>query len=225
MGIYGYCVAPRNHEPPAELHGINGEAVAARPVGELVVWVSELERPEPTVDHAVAHNKVVEAAVAAEVTPVPLRFGQWSDNYGAFDAAIRDRSAWYSERLRTFAGSLEFGLRVLNPEAGPARLVHNATAVTGLEYMRSLRDRAVAAQVERDEADRICASIEGILGALVREQRVEHARTTRGLIDVAHLVARPDFDTYRTRAASLRQKFPELRFLVSGPWVPYSFAA
>jgi hypothetical protein len=127
--------------------------------------------------------------------------------------------------LRAFAGALEFGVRVVDPErVAPAQVVRAAANTTGLEYMKALRDRAAAAQAERAVAERVCAVIREVLGAFVREEKVEDARTTRGLVNVAYLVARDQFALYRENAERLKLRFPELRFLLSGPWVPYSFA-
>jgi hypothetical protein len=225
MGCYGFCVLPRGAEPPEGLIGLDAQAVVARNVGDLTVWVSEIARPEPALEQVQAHNRVVEAAITDEVTPVPLRFGQWSEDAGAFDALIAAREDWYRERLRTFAGALEFGIRVLRPDKpSPARLVRVAAAKTGTAYMDALRASMATARGEREEAERVRAGIAEFLRDFVREEHVEEPRTPHGVVTVSHLVAREDFDRYRERVHELRDRSPELRFLLSGPWVPYSFA-
>jgi hypothetical protein len=59
----------------------------------------------------------------------------------------------------------------------------------------------------------------------VRAERFDEPRGPHDMVSVAHLVARTDFDTYRRRLRELRERSPHLRFLASGPWPPYSFAA
>lgn len=225
MGLYAYCVVPRAHAWGEGVRGIAGAPVRGHAAGEFVVLVSDLDRPEPSADHIQQHNAVIEAAVTAEITPVPLRFGQWAKDVGVFEQAVEEKADWYAERLKTFAGALEFGLRVVRPDkAPPARDVHVGQAATGLEYMNALRERVAAERAQSGEVEAVRAGITEILGALVREERVEEARTPHGIINVSHLVSRPQFDEYREQAQRLRTRFPEMRFLVSGPWMPYSFA-
>lgn len=226
MGCYGYCVLPGGLHPGESLTGVGGQPVVGRDIGGLSVWVSDMPRPEPLIEQVQAHNQVIEAAVTQEVTPVPLRFGQWSDQAADFDALIAGREAWYLERLQAFAGALEFGVRVLRPDkTGPARVVRVPAAESGTAYMDALRAREAAAQSEREEGELVHAGVAEIVRGLVREERVDELRTSHGVISIAHLVARVDFDSYRERVHVLRERFAAFRFLVSGPWVPYSFAA
>ena len=225
MGAYAYCVAPAGHSPPSGLRGLNGAEVSTRVVDDLAVALSEIDRPNPDVAHIQQHNAVIEAIVTPEVTPVPLRFGQWTEDWTVFDGAVREKAEWYRERLSVFAGAMEFGLRVLRPQAtGPARDVREIQATTGAEYMKALHARVTAERSAREKIDEVSAGISEVLGDLTREARLEEARTPHGVISVSHLVSRDDFDEYRQRAQGLRMRFPELRFLISGPWVPYSFA-
>lgn len=225
MGVYGYCVVPCDHGPPTKLAGLGETAVVAHAVADLAVWIAEIGRPDPTVEHIEVHNRVVEAAITEAVTPVPLRFGQWAAELAVFDAVIAEKSQWYRERLNTFAGALEFGLRVVRPDRErSARVVRPPLAATGREYMNSLRDSVATAHEQREDEARIRNGIIEELGMFVREDRVENGRTPHGVLTVSHLVARADFDEYRAHAQKLRARFPELRFLLSGPWAPYSFA-
>lgn len=225
MGCYGYCVVPAGHEPPVGLAGIDAQAVRTHVTGEFAVWISDTGRPEPSAASVQAHNGVIEAAVTETVTPVPLRFGQWSDNAAVFDTVISEKADWYRGRLVAFAGAMEFGLRVAQPDKPPsARLVRVPPASTGREYMNALRANLAADNGERAEQDRVRAAISEVVAGIAREERFEDAKTPHGIISAAHLVSRSDFNEYRERVQTLRQQFPEMRFLSSGPWVPYSFA-
>lgn len=225
MGVYGYCVVHGEHAIPDGLAGIDGRPVRRHEVGELAVVLSDSDRPEPSAEHVQQHNAVIEAVMTPEVTPVPLRFGQWASGVEVFEQVVSEKSSWYVERLSAFAGALEFGLRVVHPEKpAPARDVRVAPGVTGLEYMNTLRDRAAAERARSEDVESVRAGISEVLGAWVREERVEDARTPHGLVSVSHLVSRRHFDEYREHASQLRTRFPDLRFLVSGPWMPYSFA-
>lgn len=224
MGCYGYCVLPGGTSPPEGVSGIEARPVTARTVGSLSVWFSDMSRPEPSLEHVQAHNRVVEAAVTEAVTPVPLRFGQWAAQAPEFDGLVAERAAWYEERLRAFAGAMEFGIRVLRPDKQTAQIVRHPAAESGTAYMEALRARVAAAQSEREEGELVRAGVAEVVRGLVREERVDELRTSHGIITIAHLVARVDFDRYREQVHRLRERLTAFRFLVSGPWVPYSFA-
>ena len=225
MGIYAYCVVPAGQFPPADLAGIGGARVEPANVAGLSLWVSSGERPEPALDAVLAHNRVVEVAVSEAVTPVPLRFGQWLEDAERLEQAIGENAAHYRELLARFAGCLEFGLRVIDPNAPEeAQEVRNA-ARTGREYMQALQESGKLADRNRAQAERVAARIREQLRDVVRDERIDTARTTHAVVTMSHLVARENFDEYRERARRLRAAFPELRLLLSGPWPPYSFAA
>jgi hypothetical protein len=226
MGVYAYCVVPPGHAPGAGVTGLDDKVVELVPIGEVALWVSRLPRPNGSVAQITAHNKVVEAAVTDEVTPVPLRFGQWLDDDAALFAAMQDKVVSYGEKLRELAGCLEFGIRVLDPNApGGARDVQQPAATSGYEYMQALRENSKLAAQRHAAADQVRQQIHNSLQTLVRAEREEEARTPHAVITLSHLVARPHFDGYRERARGLREVLPTLRLLLSGPWPPYSFAA
>lgn len=226
MGVYGYCVVPGGHAIPHDLTGLHGAGVRAHSIDDLAVIISEIDRPEPTAEHVQQHNSAIEGVVTEEVTPVPLRFGQWAPDAGMFEKVVREKTAWYHERLKAFAGALEFGLRAVRPDMRQeARDVRIAPAATGREYMNALREKVVAERGHSEEAEQVRQGISEILGAFVREERVEEARTPHGVVTVSHLVSRQHFDAYREHAQRLRTRYPDMRFLVSGPWMPYSFAS
>jgi hypothetical protein len=225
VGVYGYCVVPAG-QPDTALRGIDGAPVRIHTVGELAVLVSDIARPEPNAERIQQHNAVIEGVVTEELTPVPLRFGQWADQAAVFDAVVIEKAEWYRERLAAFAGAMEFGLRVLEPnKPASAQVVRLPEPASGLEYMNALRAKLAGARADRDALERVRAGISELMSGLVREERVEEARTAHGVVTVLHLVPRNCFGLYRNRAQSLKSLFPEFSFLVSGPWVPYSFAA
>ena len=225
MGIYAYCVVPLSHQPPPGIVGLEDQAVESVPCGDVAVWVSHMQRPTGTVEHITAHNRVVEAAITGEVTPVPLRFGQWLDDEAALQTMMVDKAASYKQKLQELSGCLEFGIRVLDPTTpDEARDVQTAPT-SGYEYMQALRESSKLADERRVQAERVRQQIQDSLRHLVRAEYEEEARTPHAVITLSHLVARPDFDEYRERARQLRDVLPAMRLLLSGPWPPYSFAA
>ncbi|HEX6558058.1 MAG TPA: GvpL/GvpF family gas vesicle protein, partial [Longimicrobiales bacterium] len=204
MGVYGYCVMPRDHEPDCAVRGIGGAVVHTRPIAKVLVWVSELDRPEATIEHVRAHNAVIERGLTETVTPVPLRFGQWAEAAAVLESAISEKADWYAERLRAFAGAMEFGLRIVRADAGaPARVVRVPRAESGTAYMEALRARTAAARSQREAAEHIRAHVDEAMRAIVREQRVDDPSTPHGVVTISHLVARECFEEYRGAVQAL----------------------
>ena len=226
MGLYVYCIVPAGCPPSGDLVGVDDAPVLARAVGEVGVWVSELGgRPEPSIERIRAHNRVVEAAVTESVTPVPVRFGQWLESETALAAHVSERAGGYAAALRRFAGTLEFGIRVLDPNQQSARILPHQRSITGRQYMAALREQYRARESAAPELVELRSRIHALFAPIVRAEQFEAAETTHGKAAVVHLVEYANFDAYRTAVPKLRAEFANLRFLLSGPWPPYSFAA
>ncbi len=224
MGIYAYCVVPPEHRPAAGLTGLSGAPVGYTEAGGLGVWVSDLDRPQLAVEAVQEHNHVVEVAVTEQVTPVPLRFGQWLEDPPGLAAAITERADQYRAKLQQFAGCLEFGLRLLDPAPVEAQDVQVADVASGRAYMNALRESTRQTDQKRAQSQQIQSRVHDLMEDIVRDERVETTQTKHAVLTVTHLVAREHFNEYRERARQLRTIFPALRLLLSGPWPPYSFA-
>ena len=225
MGIYLYCVTPGGQQPAATLTGIDGRTVEALAHAGLAYWFSELDaRPEASLESVRQHNDVVEAAVTEQTTPVPLRFGQWLPDLERVRERITPLGEAHKAALERFGGALEFGIRVLDPEEPAAQVVHPPTGVSGREYLLALQQKH-RGPIDSPDRAAVRARVQATLGALAREERFEALDTSHGVFSVAHLVARDRFDAYRAGTQALRNDISKLRFLVSGPWPPYSFAA
>ncbi|MBX6363258.1 MAG: GvpL/GvpF family gas vesicle protein [Gemmatimonadetes bacterium] len=226
-GAYLYCLAPAGSVPPAGLVGIEDAPVEAVAVATFTAWYSRLDaRPEPSIERIRRHNQVVEVALTEDATPVPARFGQWFATLAALAEKLRAGAAAHEESLRRVAGAVEFGLRVVDVEAPTSPVPTPAPqATTGRAYLEALAARAAADRSRDQRGQEIAAGIAAILGSAVRQQRIDRARSRHEVVGIAHLVARRDVESYRAGVAAARRRYPELRFLLSGPWPPYSFAA
>lgn len=219
MGVHVYCVVPAGLEPPPELRGVGGAAVSRLDADEIALWVSAYDRaPRADLDAVRAHNDVVAAAMDRQVTPVPIRFGQWFDD--AADAA--DRTAADPERWRTlldhFAGRAEYGIRVAAPDV-PAREMHTARPDTGTAYMAQLARHAAGAAHLRREAKRLARTIAEQAGVI--DSRITDAGG--GAASIAHLLAWDDVTAYHSTVEAVRDAESSLQMLCTGPWPPWSF--
>ena len=220
MAFYIYCVVPPEHEP-ATVTGIDDVPVQLVQCAGLGLWTSQLAAvPEASVTHIRQHNAVVEQAISDHVTPVPVRFGQWAADRTALDQSFEPRAENFRKLLALFAGSLEFGLRILDPSPPPAQDVQAGPVRTGREYLVAVRDRLRPRPANEAVHERVQAAV----ASLVKVERVETQQTPHIMVSYAHLVARSDFERYRSQVQKLREELTGVRFLVSGPWPPYSFA-
>lgn len=230
MGVYLYCLGDPDHPAPQEgagagepLRGIEGAPVRATAAAGFAAWVSDLERaPSATLERIRAHNAVIETA-AADVTPLPLRFGQWFESEAALEASLQERRDGLRDALRRVAGAMEFGVRVVDPASDTARRpAEPGDRSSGTAYLEGLVRRERRAEEERRRGAALARELEAWLEGRVRETRARPAGS-EGLVAIAHLVDRHDTREYRLRVGEFPERHPELRFVFSGPWPPYGF--
>jgi hypothetical protein len=225
MGAHIYCIVPGGWQPAGDLAGIAETRVAAAHSTRLGIWFSEHAAP-PAADAAAirAHHTVIQAAMTPELTPVPVRFGQWFAAAGDALAEVGAEEAKWLEHLACFAGCVEFGVLIDNDaDADTARDVHPPRG-SGTAYMAALARRHAAAQRRRAEGEAIALRVHGALTGIVVATRVDFA-VAAGLVSLAHLVAREREGQYHAVVDEIRRARHDLRFRFSGPWPPYSFVA
>lgn len=219
MGLYLYCVGAPDHPPPIELEGIAGAPVRALDAGGLQAWVSSLDGPPPaSLDRVRAHNAVVEAS-AETSTPLPMRFGQWFETEAALSAALDARQPGLERALDRVREAMEFGVRIIE-RGGAERPAPDRS--TGKAYLEALARREEEAERSRRRGAQVAAELRSFLGSVVRAQEVRPGGSD-ALVSIAHLVGRHDTGTYNTRLRTFSLRWPDLRFVFSGPWPPYGF--
>ena len=226
MGIYLYCFTPPPALPGPELAGIHGDPVTSLDCRKLSLWVDLPEvAPRATLDSVKAHHAVVRAAWTTSPACLPARFGQWFQERAALEKAVAEKGAALERALQEVEGAGEHGVRIVEPEATEASGESDPEPPhTGRAYLESLLKRDLARQQRNQRAEAMGRELETALLGAIRAQRAEPLKGSHGLLSVAHLVASDRQDEYRDRLAGFRTVHPELRFLVSGPWPPYSFA-
>jgi hypothetical protein len=226
MGVHLYCIVPAGCAPPAGLAGVGGAAVATAGVAPPLCWLSQHgTRPDATVGHAAQHHAVVQAALRAGVTPVPLRFGQWFVSAEAAADAVAARADAWNAALRRVHGCVEYGIRIeADVPNVAARDVRGSHAGAGTAYMQELLRVRAQDEVRRGAAEALVAFVAERAGPLVRAAHVAPARGAGALVELAHLVTREDEEEYRKLIRDVASARADVRILVTGPWPPWSFA-
>lgn len=212
--IHVYAVLAGDAAVPP-LAGIDDAAVAARHGEELVLAVSEhAAPPEVSERNVLRHAEVVEALAADGAAVLPVRFGLAFTTEESLLRDVQARAPELRASVERVRGCTEIGLRVLCPEsAEPA-----PRSSGGAAYMRSRLRETV-------ERTRLAAEVHERLARHARDSARSASAAERLLVDAAYLVPRDDVASFREEVARLGRSRPELSFLCTGPWPPYSFAA
>lgn len=220
MGLYLYCVVDTTHPGPGGVKGIDGRSVRALDVAGLRTWVSSLPAPpSASLDRVREHNSVVEAAME-HATPLPMRFGQFFESESEMRDVLEERRDRLERSLDRVRDAAELGVRVLAPEREAPEVPDRTT---GRAYLEGLARREETLDRSRRRGAQVAAELHAFLGPLVRAQAVRPGGDS-GLVAISHLVARHDTGAYREQVHTFTDRYPELRFVVSGPWPPYGFA-
>ena len=181
-------------------------------VAGLDAIVSPVEREEANETAVLAHAGVVDGVFAANAAVLPVRFGAGFSDATSLSAAIGGRVDRLRQALELVRGNVEVGLRV-----GMGTQPKGPRKGSGREYLMDRLARVRAAEQAADEIHRP-------LARAAQADTVTVLPTPELLLSAAYLVARGGVDAFRGRIEELDGRHPELTFVSTGPWPPYSFA-
>jgi hypothetical protein len=220
MKLYVYCLAEQIDEPATPVTGIAGAKVDIVNVGGFSVLVSRLEG-EPalvTRENALAHDGVIRS-VLDRATPLPFRFGtlttekELASYLGARHSAIEARLAFVR-------GCLEMSVKIIGDRERKDTGTGMSESGPGTTFLEKKRREIFGSKQAKEVAEWLQKEV----GETVREEQVSLCPTEKLIVAAAHLVEREQLSAYRDRVGNARKLRPELHFLVSGPWPPYSFS-
>ena len=201
-------------EHPATLpptNGIDESPLETVQVDGFDVIISEVGAPA-TEAAILAHARVVDDVLAANDAVLPARFGRGVEDVFALSETIRGREDKLYEALEQVRGNVEIGLRVV---AGGRP--QPATTSSGRDYL-------TGRLAELQAAEHAAKEIHEPLAAEARAHTLNVLATPDLLLSAAYLIRRADVEAFRARVEALDAEHPELVFVCTGPWPPYSFA-
>jgi hypothetical protein len=232
--FYLYCLS--DEVTPGMLEGVTGIAGTIprlMDVGGIAAVASEIgeTRIAVTSENVLAHDGVVRHLLP-HVTPLPFRFGATAgiDRITSYLDTHRKSLEQTLERVR---GSVEMSLRVignLERDTGEAiggksdHEIDSQASGTGTRFLRTKQREIQGDERLNRRAEQSQAWLDSILNDVVRETSVRLTPAEPLFLSASHLVERRKLDTYREKIACARGARPELHFLTSGPWAPYTFA-
>ncbi len=230
MKLYAYCVVEDHDTLTIPERGMSGAEVKLLKTENLAVLVSGCKSDALPVnrENVFAHDAVVRG-VLEQTTPLPFRFGtlvteQHLRNY------LTTRSAALKTKLAHVRGCLEMNLKVMwnvsNDEIEPAESGQLVEQGAGTAFLAEKRRELLGEERRVAQLAELSALLRESLNGLLRDEQISlrPSKTAAVLAAVAHLVERVNIRVYREKIAETLENRSELRFLVSGPWPPYSFA-
>jgi hypothetical protein len=176
-----------------------------------------------TRENALAHAAVVRS-VFERTTPLPFRFGTLVGEEQLRNYLAARKSA-LETKLSHVRDCVEMSVKIIWDEANiEVPKEQQPVAGIGASFLAEKRREILGDEARATRATGISAWLGETVGSLSRDEQLTVRPGEKLVLAAAHLVKRSDIAEYRERLAKARHERPELHFLVSGPWPPYSFA-
>lgn len=240
---YVYAIAAPNVRLRMDVSGFGGPLLIL-PYGELGAVVSRVPAAEAAnvasaanAENLMRHEAVVEA-VRLQGPALPVRFGTVLADGEAVSRALAAHYDALREDLLRVGDKIELGISVLwqqtDEPSGAARSDVGAakrsaadtpddTGRPGLAYLRARQAEYRRTESVRERAQMIAGELDTLLRPHALACHRSMCPSERLALRDVYLLERERVDAFESAVAGLRQSHREARFLVSGPWPPYSF--
>ncbi len=225
MRLYVYCLAGRIDELPT-LSGISGARVDLIRIEDFSLLVSEFQgdaAPPVTRENALAHAAVV-GSVLNETTPLPFRFGSVVTEEQLRSYLTTHKSS-LEAKLAQVRGCVEMSVKIISDtDDTDLDVAAESTEGPGARFLKEKRREILGSERRGEDAKQVAAWLKSQVETYVRQEEISLCPTEKLIVAAAHLISREQVAEYRGRLAEARKTRPELHFLVSGPWPPYTFS-
>ena len=226
MKLYVYCLAEKIDTLATPVTGISGAQVDLIKVNDFSALVSEFQgdsAPPVTRDNALAHDAVVRSLLD-ETTPLPCRFGTVQTE-SQLRSYINTHWAALEARLAQVRGCVEMSVKIIsNKDETDLETSDPTNQGPGARFLKEKRREILGGEHRREKAKQVAAWLQEQVETHVKQEEVSLCPTEKLIVAAAHLVAREGVAEYHGRITEARKIRPELHFLISGPWPPYTFS-
>jgi hypothetical protein len=244
---YVYAVAAVDTPLPAGVSGFGGplHLLACGQLGAVVSVLRAADagdagdaRPAATTDNLVRHEQVVEAVCAAGAA-LPVRFGTVLPTAEAVTRALAAQEDTLRADLGRIGDKIEEGVAVLWPSAGATSTMAQPSAEVGgragddaapgrggrrgVAYLRGRQAEYRRAEANQARAEALARDLDAALRPHALDCRRSLCPSERLALRDRYLLERTQASAFQATFDEVRQRHPEVRFLLSGPWPPYSF--
>ncbi len=224
MRLYVYCLVEKIDSLTHPVSGISGAPVKVITIEGCQLLVSDFQGDPPppvTRENVLAHDAIVRS-VLNQVTPLPFRFGTVPTETQLRRYSTSHRAA-LEAKLNDVRGCLEMSVKIISDTDERESGSKTDDLSPGTAFLHQKQREILGSERRGEEAKQVAAWLESQVGEHVRQQEVNLCPTEKLIVAAAHLIAREELAKYRGRLAEARKTRPELHFLVSGPWPPYTF--
>lgn len=224
MKLYVYCVTEGIDSVPENLQGIGGAEVRLFQTENLSLLVSDFSGDLVPVyrENALVHATVVRS-VLDQTTPLPFRFGALVSEEQLRKYVTSQRET-LAANLALVRGCVEMNVKIISNLEKQQPDNQDLQDKPGTAFLEEKRRELIGNRARAEEAKSMAGWLERQLGDAVRQTRIKTNVTDQLIVAAAHLVERPAVQQYRNKVQALFAERSELKFLMSGPWPPYSFA-
>jgi hypothetical protein len=241
MGIYTYAVidSAQAVEPSLGLFGMPVHNLPCRRLGVVVSELPEGDCPRMgtvpktlrTAERILEHSAVTDRLMT-RFTVLPIRFGTIFPDRDRVIANAEEHYADFCLNLDRLRAKVEFGLRVLWPgeairqeieREGSVRSVPGQPGTAARQFLETKLVQYRLDQAFTARAEQAIAAIDAALHRSVVEKRYERLKTPDLLLSAYYLVEKALLGDFRAACQRLKHQRPEFKYLLSGPWPPYSF--
>jgi hypothetical protein len=234
--IYLYAITDRPELPLPIESGLRGTPLGCVSYQDIAAVVSTLDTPgvQATEAHLWQHEAVVEALMA-DRTALPVRFRTTLADEAAIQTFLKAHYAILMADLARVRGRVELGLRVLwksgvnQPRTAlptqAGKSYGERSVGEGWAYMLARLEEKRQLQAQRSRAEVLAADVHAPLARWAAHSTRQVLVTPRLLLTAAYLVEQDRLAAFQSEVEALRKAYPNLDFLCTGPWPPYSFVA
>ena len=229
MNLYAYCLGDEVTAGAVENElGVAGAHPRLVERAGIAAVVSEYddEKIAVTRENVLAHERVVRRVLAL-TTPLPFRFGTIVSE-ARLVSYLDAQEAKLKEQLARVRGAVEMSVKIIwrpearGNEAAGGRDIGTAGG-SGTRFLLEKRRELLGEGALKERAEEVSAWLGRAVEGLVRESSVSLRPSENLILAASHLVERELLADYRRALGCAKTERPELHFLTSGAWPPYSF--
>ncbi len=232
---YVYALVPRETRILPDLTGLADGPLSMVAWQDLAAVVSPIASAtlSTTPANLLRHEAVVEALCQAGKA-LPVRFGTILAGQAAVAQAIAGQYEALLADLARVGDKVELGLTILwdtpvGQDEAQAETASAPTAPTssapgaGTRYLEARLAQYRRETAQQTQAKAVITRLEQALGPYLLEQRYRVLSSPRLAVRAAYLAQPRHIQDIQRAVDEMRAKHPGFRWLLSGPWPPYTF--
>jgi hypothetical protein len=159
---------------------------------------------------------------------LPFRFGTLVTE-SQLRSYVTARKPALEKKLAHVRGCVEMNVKIIqqlseNAEIQPQSKDQVVPESPGTAFLTQKRREILGDEHSAARAVELSRFLRESLNGLIKDEQVVLRPSERLVLAAGHLVDQINIQPYREKMAEAIRNRPELHFMVSGPWPPYSFA-